>query len=122
LKVARIPICPRGNAKLRAKGMIEIRHVSEARIQRNIEHPRRFQHQPRRRSAQPSAEDILVWRKPGELLKNPKEVVAVKSRLSGKRSESVLRIRTTLDHSNDSRDPCFRSEGFALSRDADSTA
>jgi hypothetical protein len=115
LKVARIPICPRGNAKLRAKGMIEIRHVSEARIQRNIEHPRRFQHQP-------SAEDILVWRKPGELLKNPKEVVAVKSRLSGKRSESVLRIRTTLDHSNDSRDPCFRSEGFALSRDADSTA
>ena len=88
--------------------MIEIRHVSEARIQRNIEHLRRFEHQPRRRSAQPSAEDILVRRKPGELLKNSKEVVAAKSRLSGKRNESVLRLRTTLDHSTNSRDPCFR--------------
>ena|SRR5690349_843188 len=27
-----LPIRPRANAKLRAKGMIEIRHVSEARI------------------------------------------------------------------------------------------
>ena len=106
---AQFPVLPRANAKLRAKGMIEIRHVAEAGVQRNIEHPRRFQHQPRRSSTQPSAEDILVGRKPGELLKNAKEMVAAKSRLSGNRSESVLRIRTTLDHSNNSRNSRLRS-------------
>ena len=48
-------------------------------------------------------------RKPGELLKNPKEMVAAKFRLSGKRTEPVVRIRMTFDHSNDSRNARLRS-------------
>lgn len=108
--VARIlPICPRADAKLGAESMIEIRHVSEAGIQCNVEHARGFQHQSRRRPAQPSAEDILVGRKPGELLKNPNEMVAAKFRLSGKRTEPVARIRMTFDHANDSCNARLRS-------------
>ncbi|HEV2491026.1 MAG TPA: hypothetical protein VGT03_14565 [Candidatus Acidoferrales bacterium] len=58
--------------------MIEVRHVSEAGIKRNIEHLRRFQQQPRRRPAQTCAEQISVRSKPGELPKNPQEMVAAK--------------------------------------------
>lgn len=48
-------------------------------------------------------------RKPGELLKNPKEMVAAKFRFSGKRAKFVFRVRSTLDHSNDSRNARLRS-------------
>jgi hypothetical protein len=65
--------------------------------------------QPSRRLAQPGAEDILVWRHPGELPKNSKEIVAAQFRLPGKHTEPLMRIRATLYHSNDSGHARFRS-------------
>ena len=110
LAVARISaIRPRADTKLGTKGMIEIRHISEAGIQCNIDHSPRFRHQPDRRPAQPSAEDILVRAKASELVKHPKEVVAAKFRFSRKENEPVVRIRMTLDVSNDSRNARLRS-------------
>jgi hypothetical protein len=51
--------------------MIEIRHISEAAIEHNIEHPCRFEQQSCCCSAQASAEDILMRRKRRNLLKDP---------------------------------------------------
>src|SRR5215471_2944892 len=77
----------RAEAKLRAKGMIEVRYIAKAGIQRNIKHACRLQQQSCRRPAQTSAEDILMWCEPGELAKNAKEMVAAKSRFAGKLAE-----------------------------------
>jgi hypothetical protein len=89
--------------------MIEIRHISEAGVQCKINRSLRFRHQPDRRPAQPSAEDILVRGKASELVEHPKEVVAAKFRFSRKEDEPVVRIRMTLDLSNDSGNARLRS-------------
>ena len=94
----------RARAKLRAKGVIEVRHIAEAGIQRNIEHACRFQQQPCRCPAQASAEDILVRREAGEVAKNAKEMIAAEFRFPGEGTEFMRRIRMILDHSNDSCD------------------
>jgi hypothetical protein len=77
--------------------MIEIRYVSKAGIQTNIQHLRRLKHQSHRRPAQPNAEKIPVRCKSGELMKNPKEMVAAKFGLPGKGPEGMVDFGMILD-------------------------
>jgi len=100
----------RVRAELGLKRMVEIGNVPETGIKGNLQHLCRFQRQTCSGATEAQATQISVWRESGELLEDAKEMVATEPRLSGKRAEFVVQLRTGFHEANNAGDPCFCSQ------------
>jgi hypothetical protein len=101
---------------LGAERPIEVGHITEPAIKRDVEHRASFERQADRRFAETCAQDVLMRRHAGEVFERPQEMIRAEACFPRKPTESQVGVWTLVYHPKHSCHPGFSIPGGSDSR------
>src|SRR5687767_13306892 len=104
----------RTESEFGAERSIEVRQVTKAAFEGDVEDPIPSGHEPKGRLAQAGTQDVLMWCGARETFEGAQEMIGAQTGITGHSMECPLRLRRPVERSDDASHACFRVHGRTI--------